>query len=120
MFSVVLNGQSVTQWARRFCALLVGIGISQVAQADWKTNVARGLIGAPDETYGIRIALLWIGAAIGAGVFGMIVYSIIDYRNSRGTESNQFHKSTAVELMWTIIPFFILLLMALPSTLSFD
>lgn len=104
----------------RFCALLVGFGAAQVAQADWKTSVVQGLISAPHETYGIRIALLWIGVAIGAGVFGMIIYSIFDYRKSSDADVKQFHKSTAVELMWTIIPFFILLLMTLPSTLSFD
>ncbi len=115
---MAVNGKSVARCATRFGALLFGFCNSQVAQADWKINLTHRLTGAPHETYGFRITLLWIGVAISAGVFGMIIYSIIDYRKSCGAEVNHFHKSAAVELMWTIIPFFILLLMVLPSALS--
>jgi len=50
------------------------------------------------------------------GVFGVMFYSIIKHRRSRGVKPANFHESTAVEIAWTVVPFMIVILMALPAT----
>ncbi|NKI95120.1 cytochrome c oxidase subunit 2 [Rhizobacter sp. SG703] len=50
------------------------------------------------------------------GVFGVMFYSIIKHRKSKGAKPANFHESTTVEIIWTIVPFVIVILMALPAT----
>ena len=49
-------------------------------------------------------------------VFGAMFYSIIMHRKSRGAKAANFHESTTVEIAWTVVPFIIVILMALPAT----
>ncbi len=60
--------------------------------------------------------MLIICSVIFVGVFGVMFYSIIKHRKSRGAKAANFHESTTVEIIWTIIPFIIVILMALPAT----
>ncbi|MFB6259492.1 MAG: cytochrome c oxidase subunit II transmembrane domain-containing protein, partial [Thiohalorhabdaceae bacterium] len=53
---------------------------------------------------------------IGVVVFGTMIYSIVRFRKSKGAEASQFHESTTVEIIWTIVPFLILIGMAIPAT----
>ena len=50
------------------------------------------------------------------GVFGVMFYSILKHRKSVGHKAANFHESTAVEITWTIVPFIIVIAMALPAT----
>ncbi len=50
------------------------------------------------------------------GVFGVMFYSILNHRKSKGAKSANFHESTTVEIVWTVVPFIIVILMALPAT----
>src|SRR6202000_202082 len=50
------------------------------------------------------------------GVFGVMFYSVIMHRKSKGHKAANFHESTTVEIIWTIVPFIIVILMALPAT----
>jgi cytochrome c oxidase subunit 2 len=54
--------------------------------------------------------------AIGVVVFGAMFISIIKHRKSKGAKSATFHESTTVEIIWTIVPFLILIGMAIPAT----
>jgi cytochrome c oxidase subunit II len=49
-------------------------------------------------------------------VFAFMFWSIFAHRKSRGAKAANFHESTAVEIAWTIVPFFIVIAMALPAT----
>jgi cytochrome c oxidase subunit 2 len=49
-------------------------------------------------------------------VFGVMFYSIWKHRKSVGHKAANFHESTAVEIAWTVIPFLIVIGMALPAT----
>ena len=49
-------------------------------------------------------------------VFGVMFYSIFRHRRSKGAKAANFHESTTVEIAWTIVPFIIVILMALPAT----
>ena len=60
--------------------------------------------------------MLVICTVIFLGVFGVMFYSIFKHRRSRGAKPANFHESTTVEIVWTIVPFIIVILMALPAT----
>lgn len=60
--------------------------------------------------------MLVICAVIFVAVFGVMFYSIFKHRKSKGARSANFHESTTVEIIWTIVPFVIVILMALPAT----
>ena len=60
--------------------------------------------------------MLVICVVIFLGVFGVMFYSIFKHRKSKGAKPANFHESTTVEIIWTIVPFVIVILMALPAT----
>jgi cytochrome c oxidase subunit II len=60
--------------------------------------------------------MLIICTLIFIGVFGVMFWSIFKHRKSRGARAANFHESTMVEVIWTIVPFIIVILMALPAT----
>ncbi len=60
--------------------------------------------------------MLIICTVIFIGVFGVMFYSVFKHRKSRGAKPANFHESTTVEIIWTIVPFLIVIAMALPAT----
>jgi cytochrome c oxidase subunit 2 len=60
--------------------------------------------------------MLIICLVIFVAVFGVMFYSIYAHRKSKGAKAADFHESTTVEIVWTIIPFLIVIGMALPAT----
>jgi cytochrome c oxidase subunit 2 len=79
-------------------------------------NMSPGVTEVGHEIYSLHMIILGICTIIGIGVFGVMFYSIIYHRKSRGVTPATFHESTKVEIAWTIIPFFILIGMAVPAT----
>lgn len=68
------------------------------------------------DIYTLHNWMLGICLVIFLAVFGVMFYSILKHRKSVGHKSASFHESTAVEIAWTIVPFLIVVLMALPAT----
>lgn len=68
------------------------------------------------EIYDLHSLIMWIILAIFVVVFGAMAYSIVKHRKSIGHKAEQFHENTTVELIWTVIPFVILIGMAYPAT----
>lgn len=60
--------------------------------------------------------MLIICFIIFVGVFGVMFYSIWKHRKSRGAQAANFHESTAVEIAWTVVPFLIVIAMAVPAS----
>ncbi len=60
--------------------------------------------------------MLAICLVIFVAVFGVMFYSILKHRKSVGHKPANFHESTAVEIAWTVVPFLIVIAMALPAT----
>jgi len=101
------------------CRLLAGLGLALsggLARAEYALNLPRGVTPISQEAYDLHMLILWICVAIGVVVFGAMFYSILNHRKSKGATAAQFHESTAVEIVWTIIPFLILVGMAIPAT----
>tara|TARA_R110001592_G_scaffold363043_1_gene679565 strand:- start:47113 stop:48273 length:1161 start_codon:yes stop_codon:yes gene_type:complete len=79
-------------------------------------NMSPGVTEVGERIYDLHMWIFWICTIIGVGVFGVMFYSIIYHRKSKGVTPANFHESTKVEILWTVVPFFILIGMAVPST----
>src|SRR5919108_5857809 len=60
--------------------------------------------------------VMWIIVVIFVGVFGFMFYACYAHRKSIGHKAEQFHENTTVELLWTVIPALILIVIAWPVT----
>ena len=69
-----------------------------------------------EEQHFLHWMMLIICGVIFVGVFGVMFYSILKHRKSLGAKPASFHESTTVEIIWTIVPFLIVIGMALPAT----
>lgn len=94
---------------------LAGLIASAGAWAD-ELNMTRGVTEISSKVYDLHMLIFGICVVIGIGVFGAILYSVLQHRKSNGAVAEQFHESTKLELAWTIIPTFILVGMAVPAT----
>ena len=99
-----------------FIAGLPGMLMSSRSWADWEVNMTEGVTAVSRSIYGLHMTIFIICVVIGILVFGVMFYSIIVHRKSRGAKPQQFHESTLVEILWTTIPFLILVGMAIPAT----
>jgi cytochrome c oxidase subunit 2 len=112
---MVRKRRELARWLRRAAiAALLAVPAAALAVPPWyfqtpATPVAREIITLHD-------LIFWICVAIFIGVFGTMFYSLYRHRKSVGHQAVQFHENTAVEVIWTIIPFLILLFMAWPAT----
>ena len=86
------------------------------AWADWGAlNMPRGVTEVSNEVYTLHMRIFYICCAIGAVVFGVMIVSMFLHRKSRGAKPATFHESTAVEIVWTVVPLVILIAMAIPA-----
>jgi len=96
--------------------LCLWITSTSLAWADYTVNMTRGITDISRGIYELHMIIFWICIIIGIMVFSVMFYAIIWHRKSRGVTAAHFHESTTVEIIWTIIPFFILVGMAIPAT----
>ena len=109
--------------AKRLCKLALGpvlLLMSVLAMAAGgevsEYNMEPGVTELGHRIYDLHMVILIICVVIGVLVFGVMFYSIYYHRKSRGAIPATFHESTKVEIAWTVVPFFILLAMAVPAT----
>ncbi|ANX03229.1 cytochrome c oxidase subunit II [Immundisolibacter cernigliae] len=95
--------------------LLAGLA-AQPARAEYGMNLVRGATDLSHRVFDLHMISLWVCVAIGVVVFGAMFYSLFAFRKSRGAVAANFHENTTVEVVWTIIPFIILIAMAIPAT----
>ena len=79
-------------------------------------NLHPGVTKIAEQIYSLHTFMLIVCLVIFVAVFGVMFYSILKHRKSLGHKSATFHESTAVEIAWTIVPFLIVIAMALPAT----
>lgn len=101
--------------------LLRGILVSAlfragIANADYTLNMPVGVTKISREVHDLHMMVIWICFGIGLVVFGVMFYSFYHHRKSRGAVAATFHENGAVEILWTLIPFIILISMAVPAT----
>src|SRR5688572_4698482 len=83
---------------------------------DSKFNLVPPVTPVAEQIYDLHTLILLVCLVIFVAVFGVMFYSIYAHRKSIGYRAKHFHENTTVEVIWTIIPFFILMGMAFPAT----
>ena len=89
--------------------------VSSPALAAWNLNLRVGVTELSRDIYHLHMLILWICVAIAVAVFAVMIYSIATFRKSKGAVPAKFDHSTTAEIVWTIIPAFILIAMAIPA-----
>lgn len=102
-------GASGAAWAQAVVDMPGGPAVRQLNLNAGVTEIAR-------EQAWLHNFLLYLCVVIFIGVFAVMFYSLWAHRKSRGFKPADFHESTAVEITWTVVPFIIVIGMALPAT----
>jgi cytochrome c oxidase subunit II len=98
-------------------ALALTLGLfAPGAHAAWALNMPEGVSTMSGEIRDLHMTIFWWCVAIGVFVFGWMIYSIVKFRKSQGaTPDTSLLHSTKVEIIWTVVPVLILVLMAVPA-----
>ena len=85
--------------------------------SDWDAlNMREGVTQVSRDVFELHMLIFYICVAIGAVVFSVIFYSLFRYTKKRNPNPSTFHESTKLELAWTVVPFLILIAMAVPAS----
>ena len=95
---------------------LVLIMFPQQVLANSQYNMRKGVTDISNNVYQLHMTIFLICCVIGVIVFAIMFWALIHHRKSKGAVPAQFHESTKVEILWTAIPFVILIAMAIPAT----
>ena len=91
--------------------------IANPIKADWfALNMTRGITDISNEVFELHMLIFWICVAIGVVVFAVMFYSMYAHTKKKNPVAATFHENTKVEIAWTIIPFLILIAMAIPAS----
>ncbi|WP_045738622.1 cytochrome c oxidase subunit II [Xanthomonas sp. MUS 060] len=82
----------------------------------WQLNMGRGVTQSAHNAYDAHMLALWVCVVIGVLVFGAMAYALFTFRKSKGAVPAQFTHNTKAEIVWTVIPVLILIVMAWPAT----
>lgn len=101
-----------------FVGLLSAFSLSLAhAKADpWQMNMYQGVSPISHDMYSLHMAAIYVCIAIGVVVFGVMIYSLIYHRKSKGYVPAKFAENLRLEIVWSIIPFLILVGLAYPAT----
>jgi cytochrome c oxidase subunit II len=97
-------------------SLLLSAIYAADVSAEYGLNMPRGVTDVSHSVYDLHMTIFWICVVIGVVVFGVMFYSIFKHRKSKGAVASNFHENTTVEIIWTIVPAIILIVMAIPAT----
>ena len=104
--------------AGKLLATLAG-ALGGVAQASLQENaywnMPTGVTSLSRQEYSLHMMAFWVCVVICVGVFSVMFYSLFAHRRSRHPKPATFHESTTIEIIWTTIPFLILIGMAIPA-----
>jgi cytochrome c oxidase subunit 2 len=114
-------------YAKRLQALMLGLAITASIPAvaapevtgrpvELQLNLQPPVTRIAAEIYDLHTWMMVVCVIIFVGVFGVMFYSVFKHRRSLGHRPATFHESTAVEIAWTVVPFLIVIGMALPAT----
>lgn len=95
---------------------LTALLMTSAAQAEYALNMTESVTPIGRQLYTLHMWVFWICVVIGVVVFGAMAWSIIHHRKAKGAVAANFHESTTVEIVWTIVPLLILIGIAIPAT----
>jgi cytochrome c oxidase subunit 2 len=97
-------------------ALVAATVFPVLVRADYAVDILPPVTPVSRQIYDLHFGILWVCVAIFFVVFGAMFWSIFKHRKSVGAKAAQFHENTTIEIIWTIVPFVILIGMAYPAT----
>lgn len=86
------------------------------AAAHAKWNMPVGVTEISRSVHSLHMTIFYVCCVIAVVVFGAMFYSVFAHRRSRHPKPATFHESTLVEIIWTVLPFVVLIGMAIPAT----
>ena len=101
------------------CMLLAMPALAWAQSADpkpWQLNMGKGVTASSQHAYDAHMVALIVCIVIGLIVFGAMGYAMFKFRKSKGAVPAQFSHNTTAEIIWTVIPVLILVVMAWPAT----
>ena len=85
--------------------------------SDWDAlNMREGVTQVSRDVFELHMLIFYICVAIGAVVFSVMFYSLFRYTKKRNPNPSTFHESTKLEVAWTVVPFLVLIAMAVPAS----
>ena len=97
-----------------FSALFV---VASPMHADWfALNMTRGVTDISNEVFELHMLIFWICVVIGVVVFSVMFYSMYAHTKKKNPVAASFHENHKLEIAWTIVPFLILIAMAVPAS----
>jgi cytochrome c oxidase subunit 2 len=112
MFAKTLRRTLCSLWGS---FVLLGAGTAVAGYAD-TLNLREGVTDISHRVFDLHMLIFWICVVACVAVFIVLIYSIFTHRKSKGAVPATFHESTTVEIIWTTIPFLVLVAMAVPAT----
>jgi cytochrome c oxidase subunit 2 len=100
----------------RAVASALAASVSAAALADYHVDILPPATPIAQQIYDLHFGILWVCVGIFVVVFGAMFWSVFKHRRSQGAQAAQFHENTTIEVIWTVIPFVILIGMAYPAT----
>ena len=100
-----------------FTALLMLSLYPSKVLSDWDAlNMREGVTQVSRDVFELHMLIFYICVAIGAVVFSVMFYSLFRFTKKRNPNPSTFHESSKLEVAWTIIPFLVLIAMAVPAS----
>ena len=109
------TARRVISMIRKMSLCVPGLMAAGNASAEWAVNMPVGVTALSAETFALHMQVFYWCCAIAVVVFGFMIYSLINHRKSLGGKPAGFSHSMTAEIVWTVIPIVILLIMAVPS-----
>ncbi len=112
----------LNEWMKNFLFKLVFVVSAffflspDILHAEWGLNMTQGVTPISQDVYNMHMTTLYVVTVIGILVFGVMFWSIFHHRKSKGVKPSKFSHSTSVEVIWTLIPFIIIVSLAIPAT----
>ena len=100
----------------QFLVIVLALLFSKSVWALQPYNMPKGVTDISNSVFNLHMLIFYICCAIGVVVFAVMLYAIFYHRKSKGHKPAQFHESVLLEFLWTVVPFVILIAIAIPST----
>jgi cytochrome c oxidase subunit 2 len=101
--------------AAALAAAALALAYPEIASAlEWNLKPAASKLA--EDIHGLHEYIMILVTVIFVGVFGFMFWACYAHRKSKGHKAEQFHENTAVEILWTVIPALILIVIAWPTT----
>ena len=95
---------------------VVATGMAQANPQRWQLNMTPGVTATSQNVQWLHNLALGVCVVIGILVFGAMAYSMVKFRKSKGAVAAQFSHNTVAEVIWTVVPIVILIVLAVPAT----